>query len=296
MKFVANTELVVCWGEVLWDMFPDEPRLGGAPANVAHHLAKLGRKVALVSRVGDDELGRRALASMRAAGIIVDGVQVDAHRPTGYVEVTISRKEPSYQLAGGCAWEEIQLDAEAEALLRRGSALCFGTLSQRSPMGREELARALAAAPPGCLKVCDPNLRPSHLDEQVLRASLATADLVKLNAREAAIVGEHIQPSDPVRWLLEETGALWVAVTRGEHGSVVFSRQDRHEHPGFPAAPGGDNVGAGDAFLAALIDRTLRKTPLAAANAAANRYASLVASRKGATPDIARALVDDLDR
>ena len=78
---------MVCWGEILWDRFPDGPRLGGAPANVAYHLGVLGRPVALISRVGDDDDGRTALAALAARGVDVAPVAVDRERPTGSVEV-----------------------------------------------------------------------------------------------------------------------------------------------------------------------------------------------------------------
>jgi fructokinase len=60
----SSDEAIVIWGEVLWDRFPDGDQLGGAPANVAWHLGQAGGWARLVTRVGDDELGRRALARL----------------------------------------------------------------------------------------------------------------------------------------------------------------------------------------------------------------------------------------
>jgi fructokinase len=292
---VRRGGLIVCWGEVLWDLFPDAPCLGGAPANVAYHLAKLGRRVALVSRVGDDELGRRALSRMKAAGINVDAVEVDARRPTGRVEVTLAGGEPSYTLVPGCAWEAIALGGQARALVEQAAVLYFGTLSQRSHAGRVVFEQALAAVPSGCLKVCDPNLRPRHLDEPALVSALTAADVVKVNESEANILAKRFATGDPVDWLFREARVRLVALTRGHRGSAIYSEEGCHEHPGFPAKPGGDNVGAGDAFVAALTDRTLTGQDLGTCNVAANRYASFVASRKGATPDIPQTLLDELD-
>lgn len=291
---VTGSPLVVCFGEVLWDLFPDGARLGGAPANTAYHLAALGRAAALVSRVGDDDLGERALSSMRASGIDTGAVRIDPSRPTGRVEIRVEGGEPTYSLVEGCAWEAIELGDEAAERLSRAAALLFGTLAQRSASGREALRRALAAAPSGCLAVCDPNLRPSQVDEDLLAASVAAADVVKVNEREAEILSERFGADDPAGWLIEDKGARLVAITRGERGSVLVDRDGRYEDPGVPAAAGGDNVGAGDAFLAALIHGALAGAPLEAMSRAANLYASAVASQKGATPEIPAEVLREL--
>src|SRR5436190_6988478 len=89
---------IVIWGEVLWDRFPDGDQLGGAPANVAWHVAQAGGWAQLVTRVGNDELGRRALERMAAHGIDTDFVQVDADRATGEVTVQLEAGEPRYRL------------------------------------------------------------------------------------------------------------------------------------------------------------------------------------------------------
>src|SRR4029079_17803648 len=99
---------VVVWGEVLWDRFPDGDQLGGAPTNVAWHLARRGVAVALVTRVGDDDDGRRAVAALGAAGVDVSLVQVDAERATGEVVIEVDAAgEPRYRLVPGRAWERI---------------------------------------------------------------------------------------------------------------------------------------------------------------------------------------------
>ena len=78
----TSDEAVVIWGEVLWDRFPDGDQLGGAPANVAYHLGQAGGWARLVTRVGDDELGRRAIARL-AHFVDTSLVQIDSERETG---------------------------------------------------------------------------------------------------------------------------------------------------------------------------------------------------------------------
>src|SRR5262245_24292836 len=125
----------IAWGEVLWDLFPDGAQLGGAPANVAWHLAMLGGRPMLASRVGDDERGREARARLAARGVDVAGVQIDPERGTGEVAVTVEAGEPRYHLVPGRAWERIALTVAVRAALAGAGAVVFGTLSQRTDEG-----------------------------------------------------------------------------------------------------------------------------------------------------------------
>ncbi len=106
---------LVSWGELLWDLFPDGARLGGGAANVAYHASLLGARAALVSRVGDDALGRRALTELSSRGVDVSAVQIDADAPTGSVRVELAQGEPRFTLAQGAAWDRIEQAARGVA-------------------------------------------------------------------------------------------------------------------------------------------------------------------------------------
>ncbi|HLU67170.1 MAG TPA: PfkB family carbohydrate kinase [Kofleriaceae bacterium] len=279
--------MLVAWGEILWDLFPSGPLLGGAPANLAYHLAVIGAEVALVSRVGADEPGREALERLGAAGVDVSAVQRDAGRPTGSVRVDVEGGEARYSLNRGGAWEYIELDAAARALIARSRAICFGSLAQRRPGARAALTAALAARPPGCLAVCDLNLRRGEQDSDLVRWALEQADLLKINEREERQIAALFGVRDPVAWLLGELGAAQVALTRGAAGCSIIDRSGaRVDQPGVPAAPGGDTVGCGDAFTAVWVHLHLAGAPPARIAEAACRYATFVASRPGATPAV----------
>src|SRR5215813_3216481 len=104
---MSTDQAVIIWGELLWDLFPDGAKLGGAPANVAWHLAQAGGWARLITRVGDDEAGHRAIGEL---GELVDTslVQIDPERATGEVEVGLSSSgEARYRLVPGRAWERI---------------------------------------------------------------------------------------------------------------------------------------------------------------------------------------------
>ena len=123
---------IVAIGELLWDVFPDQKRLGGAPANFAIHCAQLSgdnHSVALVSAVGDDDLGAAALASIdktRVKTVLVSTVSY----PTGQVTVTVdSDGSPSYEIAADAAWDYLP-DSEAVAkAASTANVICFGTVS-----------------------------------------------------------------------------------------------------------------------------------------------------------------------
>lgn len=293
----------VSWGEVLWDIFPDRRMLGGAPANVAYHLATLGERVSLITRVGDDPRGHEARAELARHGVDIEAVQVDPARPTGWVEVffdapsSTSDGEPRYRLIPDCAWEHIAVGPPAERILRQAAAFCYGTLSQRTTARAFE--RALTLLPADCLRVCDVNLRPRNIDFAVLRSALIAADVVKLNEQEADELAELTGVSDVFAWLHNDLGVRVVALTRGSAGCRLMRGDEVADHPGFPLAarPGesADNVGAGDGFTAVLARLLVAGRPLDAVAEASNRYGAYIASRRGATPAIERSMLDALN-
>ncbi len=287
---IPSRPRVLAWGEVLWDIFADGPRLGGAAANVAYHAAQLGADAALVSRVGHDELGARACAELARCGVDVSLIQRDPNAATGTVTVTMDRGEPRYRIANEVAWDRITADEPVLRAVSRADVLCFGTLAQRTVLGAGALRAAWDTAPPGCLRVCDLNVRPPFAAPAVIDTAVAHADVVKLNEAEAALVAREAGVTDAVAWLLGR-GVRLVALTRGARGCALVTAAARAEHPGFPVPAGvGDPVGAGDAFVAVLAVELgrARAIPdeLASLAARANRIASYVASCPGAMPPI----------
>ena len=275
----------IAWGELLWDLFPDGARLGGAAANAAYHAASLGAEALLVSRVGADELGTRALAELSQRGVDVRGVQRDPDAPTGTVRVELLNGEPRYQIATSVAWDHIAWQPELGELFRTASVVCFGTLAQRSPLGFETVERALGHAPPHALRLCDLNVREPFATRTLVDRALGLANVVKLNEAEVRTLERLFAEPDVVSWLLAERGVELVALTRGARGALLATDGERLEHPGFAlSSSAGDPVGAGDAFSAALALELWRKSPLSACLERANRYAAHVASHAGGMP------------
>ena len=181
----ADKPCVIGLGELLWDCFPDTRQAGGAPANFAFHAGQLGAEGVVVSRVGKDELGDGLIDYLHEHGLNTDFVQRDADHPTGRVDVTFSSSgEPNYEFLADSAWEFLKFDQSLKELAARASAVCFGTLAQRSETSRAAIHAFVDATSGDCLRVFDVNLRPPWYSDEVIRTSLEKATLVKLNEDE----------------------------------------------------------------------------------------------------------------
>lgn len=282
---------IVGLGEALYDVFPDETRLGGAPLNAAVHAHQLGNKGVMVSRVGKDELGRRIAAELRARGMTADYVQVDSERPTGTVNVRFdSEGQPEYEIVRGVAWDAIEFTPELEAPAEGCDAVCFGTLAQREQRSRETIARFLGAAE-RAVRLLDVNLRQDFYSREIIEGSCAAATAVKLNKAELDELARMLDlgggPDEAARALLERFDLEWVALTSGPLGTKVCTGEGWFEAEAVPAdEKDADPVGAGDAAAAALLHGVVRGWDWKRTLTLANRLGAFVASRRGACPPL----------
>lgn len=280
--------MIISIGEIVWDIFKDKQVLGGAPLNVAYHLASLGKQVALFSRVGDDQLGRTALESIQRLGLATSAIQTDPALPTGRVTITLSPDgEPHFTIVAPAAWDEIDAALFDRSVLAEPFFLVFGTLAQRAPGSRQAIRFLWDKAK---LRFYDVNLRPPFTDRQHVLDSLQAADVVKLNADELAAVADwsHLAAgsiTQRAQGLCRHWNLHALAVTMGEHGAYLMSRDQCISHPGFPVTVE-DSVGAGDAFFATLIEGIIANRPWPTCLARANKRGAFVASKAGATPSM----------
>jgi fructokinase len=284
---------IVGLGEVLWDVFPDAAHFGGAPANFACSIAELGGdsvNASIVSSLGRDELGRRALDLLDSHGVDTGCVSF-VEQSTGKVLVQLdSSGQASYEFAADTAWDNIAWSNDLHELAIRADAVCFGTLGQRSHISRETIQRFLRATRPECLRILDINLRPPFWTEQILIQSLELANVLKLNDAEIGVVANLLEwkhASDSIlEQLIDRFSLRLVALTRGADGAMI--RNDSGQSSDLPGEPVAiaDTVGAGDAYTAVLAIGMLNRLPLDAINAWGNRVASYICSQPGATPRI----------
>ena len=283
--------MIVGIGEVLWDVFPDAAHFGGAPANFACHAASLGAESWMISVVGTDEFGERALDSLLLKNVECEQVRRDSRHVTGRVLVTLDAAGVArYEFAADTAWDHLEWSDDIAALAGRCDAVCFGTLGQRSPVSRETIRRFVEATPQTALRIFDVNLRQRFYDTETIRASLQIANALKLNDQELPIVGVlcglHAVTSREMLIELAITFDLRLtALTRGPHGSLLLAGSEEDECPAPPTTVV-DTVGAGDAFTATLVSGFLRGLPLSTINRHANAVASYVCSQNGATPPL----------
>ncbi len=316
---------VVGMGEVLWDLLPSGPQLGGAPANFAYHFDTLGARVGahadVITRVGDDDHGRGILRRFHEMRLGTPTVQVDKVASTGTAHVKLSDNgDVDFTIKGNVAWDFLATTDEGLAAVGRADAICFGTLAQRSATSRNTIQQLVAAAPRNTLRIFDINLRQPFYSRRVIEDSLRLANVLKLNDEELPIVAEMFSScgaDTPVRLLragrctkpeteselhqiaapsikgqvesLAKTFDLQlVALTRGADGSLLYQagKKERWSDYRSNSVKVVDTVGAGDSFTAALVLGLLRKMDLDEINEIANEVAGYVCSQSGATPQL----------
>jgi len=279
-------------GELLWDLLPEGPQLGGAPANYSVMAGRLGNHATVISRIGCDELGDRAREVLAAFPVDCGQLQMDAEQPTGAVTVELLDGQASYIFRQPSAWDFFELTPEWKAQAALADAVCFGTLGQRAERSRKTIHALIRATRPECHRIFDVNLRAPFYTGEIVRDSLQLASVMKMNDVEVPLVlsllGYSPEPSlraGAERLLAEFAGLNLVAITRGGQGSLLVSRSECDEHSGIPIKVA-DTIGAGDAFTAAMTHYLLKGAPLHVLNEAGNRWGSFVTSQSGAMPPI----------
>jgi fructokinase len=316
---------IVAIGEVLWDLLPAGPRLGGTTTNFAVLTARLGGYAALISAVGCDELGAEATRQLHALAptdseaaphLELSGLQTARGLPTGTVGVTLDAEgRPRYTIHAPAAWDGIELTPTLAAFAQSASAVCLGTLAQRGMRSRHAIRSFVESLRPECVRIVDINLRLPFAHTETLEWCLAHADVLKISDEELPEIAHLLGRPELASGFPAESGheltsaatvaaarllelaphCLLVAITLGPHGSLLADRRTCYRHPGIPTQVA-DTVGAGDAFTAGLAHAYLRGLGIETISMIANTCGSFVASQPGATPELSPAVIQDLRR
>jgi fructokinase len=278
-------------GEILWDIFPDGERFGGAALNFCANLERLGDRAILFSAVGDDLRGQTALEQMRALGIDTQGIRIASSLPTGTAHVSMNDQgEPSFVIPRPAAFDEVAVDpAMLKALADRGvDWVYFGTLLQTNAATEQLTGTVLQALTPA-RGFYDVNLRPGHWNLPLVQR-LSRLASIKLNEVEAETLFS-LTHSPEEAFSLERFCVDWalvygidaICVTLGPSGCLVYADASFHLVPGYHVTVC-DTVGSGDAFAAAFLHSYQQGSTTVQAALFANALGALVASRAGATP------------
>ena len=282
--------VIVGIGEILWDMLPSGKVIGGAPANFAYHAQELGESSIVVSCVGNDELGREIISSLEKKDMPTEFLYIDKSHPTGVVSARINKEgKPSYLIQEEVAWDYIPTSTLMRELAFKSAAVCFGTAAQRSQLSRMTIQTFVRLMEQDSIRVFDINLRQNFYSQDVIETSLSLANVLKLNVNELSVVKKLLRLNGDEKKILNELSRKYslnlIALTRGREGSILFTEGKTSNHQGHKINVE-DTVGAGDAFVAGLVTGMLRGYELDDLNNKANRVASYICSKHGATPSL----------
>jgi len=268
---------VIGLGEVLWDIFPERKIFGGAPANFAYYASQFGLEGCVVSAVGNDSLGKEILKFLAEKKLksLISTVKY----PTGTVKVTLNAKGiPQYDIRENSAWDNIPFTKRAEKLARDCSAVCFGTLAQRSETSRATLYRFLELVPEDALKIFDINLRQNFYSKDIILRSLQHCNVLKMNNEEIAEMAQlfglpNMTEQEVCSYLLRTFHLKIVADTRGAAGSYVFTPNET-SYLSSPKISVKNTVGAGDSWIGAFVAALLNGESLRSAHELAVKTAT----------------------
>ena len=282
---------VLVAGEILFDVFPEYRRIGGAPFNFAFHLKKLGFPVRFVSRVGADEKGREILDFLETHDFPLEDIQIDSDGKTGSVEVHMNSKgDHVFEIKKNAAYDFIEFTDEVKHLVSKDVRLIyFGTLVQRTDHGFQTMQKILQNRSKSAEAFLDINLRPECYTPARIDASLQAADILKLNLEELVhIKGSAESEFDiqkAVDRIRQEYAVKKVILTKAEMGSELFSENGRFTDAPKTGIHVADTVGAGDAYAAMAAAGHLTGLPEKRTISLAGSFADRVCGIKGALPD-----------
>ena len=286
----------VCFGEVLWDVFGNEKKIGGAPLNVALRMKTLGCEVTVISCVGKDKDGEAIINQVKSLGLETNAIMQTENFATGLVNVTLNeRGSASYEINYPSAWDKIVLNDLAGKLVAEADVLIYGSLVCRDEVSRQSLEELLQTK---AYKVFDVNLRKPHYSYAILEQLMHSADFIKFNDEElleiaAAMQSPFTSLEDNMHFIAEKAKVTAMCVTKGKHGALLLWEGKLYENGGYPVKVA-DTVGAGDSFLATLITSLLTgEAPQTAINFAC-AVGALVAGAPGANPEIPHSKIENL--
>lgn len=280
--------VVVGIGELLWDIFPEGKKAGGAPVNFVYHATAMGANGHAISAVGDDKLGNEIIGVIDSIGINYFISKVEY--PTGTVKVQFNQGAPFYEIAEGVAWDYIPLSSKVIDLARKTDAVSFGTLAQRCSTSKENIRKFLSLVPDDSFRILDINLRAPFYSQNLIEESLRLCNVLKLNNEELEILKEmfsikDVDLKDVCNQIISNYNLKYLILTAGADYSMIFSSTD-FSFIKTPKVKVVDTVGAGDAFTGAFAVSLIKGLKVDKAHSIAVERAAAVCEVAGAWGEI----------
>ncbi|PON41213.1 Adenosine kinase [Parasponia andersonii] len=313
-KEIKNKEssVVVCFGEMLIDFVPTvsgvslaeaeafKKAAGGAPANVAVGISRLGGSSAFIGKVGDDEFGRMLASILEQNNVDNSGMRFDPNARTALAFITLTHdgereflffRNPSADML----LTETELDAD---LIKKAGVFHYGSISLiEEPCRSAHFAAMEIAKSSGCLLSYDPNLRlPLWPSAESARDSIMSiwdkSDIIKISKEEISFLTEGDDPYDDtvVREKLFHPNLKLLLVSEGTEGCRYYTKEF-NGHVAGVKVEAVDTTGAGDGFVAGVLsilasDLNLYKDEeqLREALLFANACGALTVTERGAIP------------
>ena len=296
-KMHKNKNLkAVSYGEVLFDVFENEKKIGGAPLNLALRIKSLGLDVAMISAIGNDENGKELKKYIEENGINIQCLITLPNHKTGVVNVFLDeRGSATYNISFPSAWDFINVNEEIKMIVQEADIFFFGSLACRNDVSKKTLFELLEINDK-MFKVFDVNLRAPHYKIEVLEELMKKSDFIKFNDDEILEIASKMgslseQLENNILFIAEKTDTKFICVTRGKHGSILLWEGKLYYNNGYTVQVT-DTVGAGDSFLAALITKLNETKGPQYSLDFASAVGAIVASKRGANPKIEKSEIE----
>ena len=279
---------IVAFGEVVWDILPNEKILGGTPSNMVFRCNSFKEEGFLLSRVGDDELGNAALVRLKELGISDENVQIDSEFPTGTVNITFDEyNEANFHVTPDVAFDHIEFSAEALKLARNADCLFYGLLPQRFGLSKNTL-RELINESPDSIHFLDLKLFEHFFNVKVVEFLLNCSHIVRIKEKEISFLNRELAVgSDNMEVfcnrLIKSFNIDLVLITRGDNGVFAYEKKQGSFYDSGYRIQIDDNIGSGMAFCAGFLHYYLNKKSIQASLNFGNAAGALNTTKRGAT-------------
>ncbi len=283
--------MILVVGEILYDVFPNYKRMGGAPFNFAFHLKNLGFPVRFVSRVGNDVDGKDIIGKLEQFDFNLDDIQIDPSHPTGSVQIRLKENGvPNFKITPDVAYDYLEFVRKIHVpMIRKSALIYFGSLIQRSPSGFNNIQAILSHRPPSARCFYDINLRPACYRDAVVMTSLSQSNVLKINNEEYDKVRHILQykkdPDTFIQYLMDAYPLEVISLTKGDRGSEIYTPTGCFEIGTKKIENVVDSVGAGDAYAAMLAAGLLERWRPEIILRRATAFASRICQVEGAIPE-----------